>query len=74
MTIRKALVLATIAALASLSAACGGGETPEAKAPDGTQAPEAKTPETPETPETPDPGAGGEKKDGDKPAAPEEKK
>lgn len=73
--IRKALVLASIAALASLSVACGGGETPEAKAPEGPTTPEAKAPETPETPETPDPGAGGEeKKDGDTAAAPEEAK
>lgn len=66
MTIRKTLALITIASLASLSVACGGGEVPEAKAPEGPAAPEAKTPETPATPETPtEAPAGEEKKEGE---------
>ena len=51
MNIGKVMAFGMIAALASFGVACGGGEVPEAKAPE--------TPETPETPEAP---AGGEEK------------
>ena len=61
MNIGKVMAFGMIAALASFGVACGGGEVPEAKAP---ETPEAKAPETPETPETPEAPAGG----GEKPA------
>jgi hypothetical protein len=59
MNIGKVMAFGMIAALASFGVACGGGEVPEAKAP---ETPEAKAPETPETPETPEAPAGGEEK------------
>lgn len=59
MNIGKVMALGMIAALASFGVACGGGEVPEAKAP---ETPEAKAPETPETPETPEAPAGGDEK------------
>ncbi len=65
MNIGKALAFSVIAALASLGVACGGGEVPEAKAPETPSTPETKAPETPEAP------AGGEEK---KEGAAEEKK
>ncbi len=59
MNIGKVMAFGMIAALASFGVACGGGEVPEAKAP---ETPEVKAPETPETPETPEAPAGGEEK------------
>ena len=59
MNIGKVMAFGMIAALASFGVACGGGEVPDAKAP---ETPEAKAPETPETPETPEAPAGGEEK------------
>ena len=74
MTIRKALALATLACLGAFAVACGGGEVPEAKAPDAPKAPEAKTPETPEAPEAPATGGDDEKKEGEGAATDGDKK
>lgn len=71
MNISKALAFSVIAALASFGVACGGGEVPEAKAPEGPSTPETKAPETPEAPEAPEAPAGGDEK---KEGAAEEKK
>ena len=67
MNIGKVMAFGMIAALASFGVACGGGEVPEAKAPETPAAPEATPPETPEVP-----AAGGDEKKEEPAAEPKE--
>ena len=58
MAIRKIFVLALTVPLCALAVTCGGGEMPEAQAPDTEtaatpEAPETAAPEAPEAPEAP---------------------